>query len=264
MKHEIISRLPASYSWRGNIHYFESIDSTNTEAKRMAAEGAPHGTVLIADSQTGGRGRMGRSFHSPAGCGIYMSMIIRPECPAQNLLHLTCAAAVAASDGIEDATGLRPDIKWTNDLVVGRKKVGGILTELSLDASGNVAYAIIGIGINCNQSAGDFPSDIADIAASLHLRTGQQIDRAAVISGILVALQNMWEDLENVQSILLRYRQNCITIGQEISLVRGDEIRHGQALDVDESGALVVRFDDGQVQPVQSGEVSIRGMYGYV
>ena len=111
MKHEIISRLPASYSWRGNIHYFESIDSTNTEAKRMAAEGAPHGTVLIADSQTGGRGRMGRSFHSPAGCGIYMSMIIRPECPAQNLLHLTCAAAVAASDGIEDATGLRPDIK---------------------------------------------------------------------------------------------------------------------------------------------------------
>ena len=264
MKHEIISRLPASYSWRGNIHYFESIDSTNTEAKRMAAEGAPHGTVLIADSQTGGRGRMGRSFHSPAGSGIYMSIIIRPECPAQKLLHLTCAAAVAAADGIAAATGLCPGIKWTNDLVVDRKKVGGILTELSLDASGNVSYAIIGIGINCNQSAGEFPADIADIASSLHLCTSQTIDRSTVIAAILIALQHMWDTLEDVESTLLRYRQNCITIGQEISLVRGHEVRHGLALDVDSSGALVVRFDDGQVQAVQSGEVSIRGMYGYV
>lgn len=264
MKHEIISRLPASYLWRGNIHHFESIDSTNTEAKRMASAGAPHGTVLIADSQTGGRGRMGRSFHSPAGCGIYMSMIIRPQCPAQKLLHLTCAAAVAVSDGIEAATGLRPDIKWTNDLVVGKKKLGGILTELSLDSSGNVEYAIIGIGINGTQAAGDFPSDIADIATSLHLCTGKEIDRAAVISSMLTALQNMWENLENVQSILLRYRKNCITIGQEISLVRGDNISHGLALDVDESGALIVRFDNGQVQTVNSGEVSVRGMYGYV
>ena len=264
MKHEILSCPSASYSWRGNIHHFESIDSTNTEAKRMASAGAPHGTVIIADSQTGGRGRMGRSFHSPAGNGIYMSMIIRPDCPAQNLLHLTCATAVAAADGIQNATGLRPGIKWTNDLVVGERKLGGILTELSLDSTGNVAYAVIGIGINCNQTAGDFPREIADIATSLHLCTGQQIQRSAVIAHILVALQRMCKNLCDAESVILRYRRDCITIGKQVSLVRGDEIRHGLALDVDENAALVIRFSNGEVQTVNSGEVSIRGMYGYV
>ena len=264
MKNTIISHLPASYPWRGNIHYFDTIDSTNTRAKQMAAEGAPHGTVLIADSQAGGRGRMGRSFHSPSGSGIYLSMILRPGCPAKELLHLTCATAVAAADGIQAATGLRPKIKWTNDLVVGQQKLGGILTELSLNSAGNVDFAVIGIGINCTQIAGDFPQEIQNIATSLHLATGQVIDRAAVIAQILVALQNMSEDLQNPAATLSRYRQDCITIGQDISLLRGDEIRHGKALDVDETGALVVQFTNGQTQAVQSGEVSVRGMYGYV
>ena len=264
MKNTILSRLPASYPWRGNIHYFDTIDSTNTRAKQMAFEGAPHGTVLIADAQTGGRGRMGRSFHSPAGSGIYLSMILRPGCPAKELLHLTCAVAVATSDGIHAATGLRPKIKWTNDLVVGQKKLGGILTELSLGNSGNVDYAVVGIGINCSQTVGDFPADIQSIATSVHLVTGKAIDRASVIVQILAALQKMSENLQNPAATLSRYRQDCITIGKEISLVRGDEIRHGKALDVDETGALMVQFADGQIQAVQSGEVSIRGMYGYV
>ncbi len=264
MKNEILSHLPASYPWRGNLHFFNTIDSTNTSAKQMAFEGAPHGTALIADMQTGGRGRMGRSFHSPAGSGIYLSMILRPECPAKELLHLTCAAAVAAVDGIQAATDLRPKIKWTNDLVVGQKKLGGILTELSLNSAGNVDFAVVGIGINCSQTAGDFPEEIQTIATSLHLATGKAIDRAAVIAQILAALQTMSEDLQKPASTLARYRADCITIGKEISLVRGDEIRHGKALDVDETGALVVQFADGQIQAVNSGEVSVRGMYGYV
>ena len=264
MKNLIISNLPASYPWQGNLYYFDTIDSTNTRAKEMAAQGAPHGTVLIADSQTGGRGRMGRSFHSPAGCGIYLSMLLRPGCPAKDLMHLTCATAVAASDGVQAATGLRPGIKWTNDLVVGKKKLGGILTELSLDGSGNVEYAVIGIGINCSQDTEDFPEEIRQIATSLQLAAGKPIDRAAVIAQLLVALQRMSENLQNITEILDSYRADCITIGQEISLVRGDEIRHGKALDVDDEGALVVEFADGKIQSVQSGEVSIRGMYGYV
>lgn len=264
MKNKIISHLPASFPWRGNIHYFDTIDSTNTHAKALASKGAPHGTVLIADSQTGGRGRMGRSFHSPAGCGIYLSVILRPNRPAAKLMHLTCAAAVAAADGIEAATGLRPGIKWTNDLVVGQKKLGGILTELSLGSHGNVDYAIIGIGINCNQSADDFPDDIKRIAASLHMCTGRSVDRAAVIARVLAALQEMSENLHDSDATLRRYRKDCITIGQEISLVRGDEIRHGKALDVDNEGALVVEFSDGHTESVTSGEVSVRGMYGYV
>ena len=264
MKDLIISNLPASYPWQGNLYYFNTIDSTNTRAKQMAAEGAPHGTVLVADCQTGGRGRMGRSFHSPAGSGIYLSMILRPECPAQDLMHLTCAVAVAAADGIEFATGLRPGIKWTNDLVVRQKKLGGILTELSLDSQGNAEYAIVGIGINCNQHAEDFPGDIREIATSLHLCTKKRIDRPSVIAQILVALEKMSKALHDTDAVLSRYRSDCITIGKEISLLRGDEIRHGKALDVDESGALIVKFSDGQTQTVQSGEVSIRGMYGYV
>lgn len=264
MKNLIISHLPASYPWQGNLYYFNTIDSTNTRAKEMAAQGAPHGTVLIADSQTGGRGRMGRSFHSPAGSGIYLSMLLRPECPAKDLMHLTCAAAVAAADGVQTATGLRPGIKWTNDLVVGQRKLGGILTELSLDSQGNVDYAIIGIGINCNQQAEDFPDDIRQIATSLAAAANKIIDRAAVIAHILVALQKMSENLSDATATLARYRADCITIGKEISLVRGDETRHGKALDVDNDGALVVEFSDGQIQAVQSGEVSVRGMYGYV
>lgn len=264
MKNEILSRLPASYPWRGNIHYFDTIDSTNTQAKRMATDGAPHGTVLIADSQTGGRGRMGRSFHSPAGTGIYMSMILRPNCAAQDLLHLTCATAVAAVDGIYYTTNLQAGIKWTNDLVYERKKLGGILTELALNRTGNVNYAVVGIGINCNQTAEAFPPEIQNIATSLRLCIGKEIDRTAVISGLLIALQQMCDVLQNPTETLDRYRQKCITIGQEISLVRGDEVSHGKALDVDKNGALQVRFDDGQIRSVNSGEVSIRGMYGYV
>ena len=264
MKHEILPHLPASFPWRGNIHYFDTIDSTNTRAKEMAAAGAPHGTVLIADSQTGGRGRMGRSFHSPAGTGIYLSAILRPNCPAKELMHLTCAVAVASADGIAAATNLRPGIKWTNDLVVGQKKLGGILTELSVNHAGMVEFAVVGIGINCRQKAGDFPPEIENIATSLHLCTGEQTDRAQVAAQIVLALEKMCRQLHDTDAILTRYRQDCMTIGREISVVRGDEIRHGKALDVDASGALVVEFPDGHAEAVNSGEVSVRGMYGYV
>jgi BirA family biotin operon repressor/biotin-[acetyl-CoA-carboxylase] ligase len=265
MKNEILSRLPASYPWRGNIHYFDTIDSTNTQAKRMAADGAPHGTVLIADTQTGGRGRMGRSFHSPGGVGIYFSVILRPQCHATEMMHLTCATAVAACNAVEKTTGLRPGIKLTNDLVHGKHKLGGILTELGLNPNGTVDYAIIGIGINCCQKETDFAPDIQGIAGSLSMVTGREIDRARVAAAMMEALFHMDQKLLSGKSeILERYREDCITVGQDISLLRGDAVRHGHALTVDEEGALVVLFPDGSVEAVNSGEVSVRGMYGYL
>ena len=264
MKAKIQNYLPGDHPWQNHIYWFETIDSTNTRAKEMAAKGAAHGTVLIADRQTGGRGRMGRSFHSPAGSGIYMSVILRPQCNATELMHLTCATAVAAAEGIEKATGLHPGIKWTNDLVIGHKKLGGILTELSVTGTGMVDYAIVGIGINCTQKAEDFPEEIRSIATSLEYSTEKSVDRASVIANILTTLDTICKDLQSVSQILARYRKNCITIGQEISLVRGEEIRHGKALDVDDAGALLVEFPDGHRENIQSGEVSIRGMYGYV
>ena len=264
MKNEVLSQLPASFPWRGNIHHFDTIDSTNTEAKKLAAAGAPHGTVILADAQTGGHGRLGRSFHSPAGSGIYMSVILRPSCTAEALMHLTCAVAVATVNGVEAATGLRPQIKWTNDLVVETHKLGGILTELSCTTVGMVDYAVIGIGINCNQKADDFSADIKDLATSVRMCIGTPVAIHAVAASILTALEQICRSLDNSNAIMTQYRKDCMTIGQKISLVRGDEIRHGTALDVEDDGALQVQLENGHVEIVNSGEVSVRGMYGYI
>lgn len=265
MKDQIFSQLSPEYPWKEQFSFFPELDSTNDQLKALARQGAPHGTVLLAERQTGGHGRLGRSFHSPAGAGIYMSILLRPHCRPHELMHLTCAAAVAMCDAVEEAAGFRPGIKWTNDLVSGKRKLGGILTELGLSPKGMVDYAIIGIGINCCQKSCDFPEEIRPIAGSLAMVCGVEISRSRVAAAMMDALHGMSNSLLTDQAgILRRYRDDCITIGQEISLVRGDEIRHGKAIDVDENGALVTLFPDGTVEAVNSGEVSVRGMYGYV
>ena len=264
MKERILSHLPAHYPWADRLYWFDSIGSTNDEARRMALAGAPHGTVLVAGYQTNGHGRMGRSFHSPENVGVYLTVILRPSCGPQDLMHLTCATAVAMCDAVEAAAGFRPGIKWTNDLVFGKKKLGGILTGMGLKADGKVDYAIIGIGINCCQMPGNFPPDIADMAASLSMIAGKNIDRFRVAAAMMEALWRMDETLlSGKEDMLRRYRQNCITLGQDVVLVRGEEKRYGTALDIDREGALIVRYADGEIAAVNSGEVSVRGMYGY-
>lgn len=265
MKNQILQHLQ-NCPWRDSLLWFDSIDSTNTRAKELAVQGAPHGTVLIADHQTAGRGRRGRSFHSPAGTGIYMSVILRPGCAPTELMHLTCAAAVAACNAVEKAAGFRPGIKWTNDLVYDSRKLAGILTELSLSPQGHTDYAVIGIGINCCQSETDFPEDIRSIAGSLASVSGNEIDRARVAACLTDALYHMDRRLlTGKAAILERYRRDCITLGKSVSVVRADGIsRHGTALDIDDDGALLVQFADSHSEVVSSGEVSIRGMYGYL
>ena len=264
MKDRILSHLPTEYPWADRLHWFDSIGSTNDEAKRMALSGAPHGTVLVAGYQTNGHGRLGRSFHSPENVGVYMTVLLRPNCKPQELMHLTCATAVAMCDAVEHSAGFRPGIKWTNDLVFGKKKLGGILTGLGLRPDGTVDYAIIGIGINCCQGPQDFPPEIADMAASLAMVAEKEIDRAKVAATMMEALWHMSDALLTEKNAMLRrYRQDCITLGQDVVLVRGDEKRYGKALDIDEEGALIVRYDSGETAAVNSGEISVRGMYGY-
>lgn len=265
MKEQILSHLSPQYPWKEHFQFFPSIGSTNDHLRTLARAGAPEGTVLVADCQTGGHGRRGRSFHSPEGAGIYMSILLRPNCLPAELLHLTCAAGSAMCDAVEAAAGFRPGIKWTNDLVFGKRKLGGILTELGFTPQGGVDYAIIGIGINCCQTEQDFPEDIRAIAGSLAMAAGREIDRAKVAAAMMDALYVMANRLltEKTQ-ILNRYRRDCITVNQEVVLVRGEEKRYGFALDIDEEGALVVRFSDGSTESVSSGEISVRGMYGYV
>lgn len=260
-RNKIKSYLPDSCPWQESILYFESIDSTNTYAKHLAAQGAPHGTALIADCQSGGRGRLGRSFSSPPGMGVYMSVILRPKCPPGELMHLTCAVAVAMCNAVEQCTGIRPGIKWTNDLILDGRKLAGILTELGLTSQGSVDYAVVGIGLNCHQQPGDFPGDIQKIAGSLAMSTARPIHRSQVAAAMIEALWRM--DLSDRS--LERYRKDCVTLGKNISIVKADgSVRHGLALDVDAQGALLVRFSDGSIEAVNSGEVRIRGSYGYL
>ena len=265
MLQTILSHLSEDYSGRELIQYFPTIGSTNDALKALAKQGAPQGTAIVAGHQSGGHGRMGRSFHSPEGMGVYLSILLRPDCSPAELMHLTCATAVAMCDAVENACGLRPGIKWTNDLVHGKRKLGGILTELGLSARGTVDHCIIGIGINCCQQVTDFPPEIREIAGSLTMATGRDISPARLAAAMLESLQNMSHILLTQKSAILdRYRQDCVTVGQEISVVRGSDLRHGTALSVDDEGALVVAYGDGTVEAVNSGEVSIRGMYGYL
>lgn len=257
---EIQKRL-AEHPWQDKIIWLDTVDSTNTYAKELARNGAPEGTVVIADQQTGGRGRLGRSFSSPAGMGIYLSVILRPNCLPEELMHLTCAAGVAAGDAIANVTNQIPNIKWTNDLVLRRRKLGGILTELSVNSlTRMVEWAVVGIGINCCQT--DFPEEIRQIAISLGLSPSGRTQLAAAL---ICSLYSMRQQLFTAKDgIMEDFRHRCITIGQEISILQGDTVRHGKAVDVDDNGGLVVAFPDGHRQTISSGEVSIRGMYGYL
>ena len=263
MKEQILSHLPADFPWGNKLIYVDSIESTNTRAKVLATLGAENGTVLIADKQTGGRGRMGRSFQSPAGMGIYMSVILRPNCEAKDLMHLTCATAVAMCDAVESATGLRPGIKWTNDLVHKGRKLAGILTELVTTPMG--LAAVVGIGINCCQTENDFAPELQSFAGSLAMATGNEIDRAKLAAAMMEAMKSLSDTLLGDKAPMLsQYRSDCITIGKDICLVRGEEVRYGHAFGMDDDCALLVGFPDGHTEAVNSGEVSIRGMYGYI
>lgn len=253
MKQEIYAHTGCP--WKEQLHWFNTIDSTNTAAKKLAKEGAAHGTVLIADAQTAGRGRMGRQFDSQKGSGIYLSVILRPQCPPDQLMHLTCAAGVAMCDAVEQVTGIRPGIKWINDLVLAGRKLGGILTELSVD-KGLTEYAVIGIGINCNRSA--FPPELEQIATSL------SVDRAALAGAMIDRLYDMTAQLNDKAAIMERYRKDCITLQKTVYVHRTADVLQGTAVDLNDDGGLVVRLADGSLITVSAGEVSVRGLYGYI
>lgn len=242
----------------------ETVDSTNTYAKLLAKQGAPHGTVVLAEQQTVGRGRMGRSFSSPKGQGIYCSVILRPKAQPRELMHLTAVMAEAAAEAVEESTGLRPRIKWVNDLVLNGKKLCGILTEMELNGA-DVDFVVVGVGINCRQKKEDFPTELQDMATSLELELGRPVDReevaAALVKQVLLAGSDL---LENVPVRMAAYREKCLTIGKDVQLIRNGEVRHAFAENVDDAGALEVRFADGSRERVDSGEVSVRGLYGYL
>lgn len=253
-----------AHPWADRIHVFPCVDSTNQVARQLAAQGAPTGTGVLADQQTAGRGRRGCSFYSPAGVGLYLSVILRPHALPEQILNLTALVAVAAADAVEAVCGARPGIKWTNDLVFGTKKCAGILTELSVIAeTREVESVIVGIGINCAQT--DFPPELADMATSLTLQTGRRIARNDLAAALMRRLAQLSDQLPGpCPEEMARFAAQCITVGKRVQILRADTVREAFAECVAPDGALCVRYDDGTREAVASGEVSVRGMYGYI
>lgn len=237
----------------------EETDSTNNALKRLPD--APGGTVLLSDRQTGGRGRLGRCFASPAG-GLYLSVLLRPDVAGERLLHLTPVVAVAVRRAIHDFCGLSVEIKWINDLVFGGKKLGGILTELVTSAGSNRPEGvIIGIGLNCNT----LPENVTDMAVSLAALTGKPVRLELLAAAIIKRLREMETALfTEKEAWLQEYADACVTLNRTVQVIRGDMVRMAYAFGLDENGGLRVRYANGEVAVISSGEVSVRGMYGYV
>ena len=248
---------------RDHVHWLDTVDSTNLACKRLAVEGAPDGTVVIADRQTAGRGRLGRSFQSPDGLGLYLSVLWRPETQPQQWMALPALGAVAAVRAIRRVCALETQIKWPNDLVLQGKKIGGILTESVLLP--RQAAVVLGIGINVSHRATDFEGDVRRIASSLEMAAGKPISRAALAEALMEELDELrGTAFERPQLWLTEYRSACLTLGREVQLIAGDTVRCAVALDIDEAFGLTVRREDGTVETVRAGEVSVRGLYGYV
>lgn len=241
----------------------ETVDSTNNEAKRRAALGAAEGLVVLSEEQTGGRGRRGRSFQSLSGKGLYGSVLLRPAVSLDALSEVTAWTAVAVCRGLRACCGVEPQIKWTNDILLGGKKLCGILTEMELEAeSATPSHVVVGIGVNVNQTAADFGPELAGMATSLALE-GCRPRRAELARHLLTALEDMYAAFpEEKEGYLAEYRARCVTTGREVVLLQGGRETAAFAEEVDDHFALVVRLADGTRQTVSSGEVSVRGLLG--
>lgn len=266
LSREAILSALGDHPWKDQIDFRDTITSTNTVLKQLAAEGAPDGSVIVAGEQTQGRGRLGRDFVSPKDSGIYLSVLLRPRCTPQELFPVTSLAAIAVSDAAESAAGVPVSIKWPNDLIANGRKLGGILTEISVEwETASVDYLIIGIGINCTQKEEDFPSELRSTATSLAMAGAKQVDRSRLAAAMIQNLSKL--DISRMASEphwLEIYRSRCVTLGKPVRVLQAGRERFGTAIDMDDSFGLIVRFADGSTETVSSGEVSVRGMYGYL
>lgn len=246
-----------------NLCCFDAVDSTNLELIRLAKEGAPHGTLVIADSQMAGKGRMGRKWISPPGSGIWMSLLLRPEISPQSASMLTLVAALAVVEGIRGETGLNPQIKWPNDVVLGGRKLCGILTEMSTEA-GAIRYVVPGIGVNVNMT--EFPPEVSETATSLRLELGREIEREPLIARMMEAFEGYYEKFlktQDLAGLTEEYNRRSVNLGRQVKVLDPAGNFQGEAMGIDSQGSLLVKMADGQVCQVISGEVSVRGVYGY-
>ncbi len=241
------------------IEVHKSVTSTNSLLKELAASGEAEGKVLIAEEQSCGRGRMGRSFYSPEKTGIYMSILLRPNVTVDDSLFITTAAAVAVARSIEKITASSSTIKWVNDIYCNDKKVCGILTEAGIDfEGGGLEYAVLGIGINVGSPQGGFPDELKTIAAGIFDTNVYESDvRSKLIAEVLNSFFDYYDNLHG-KTFLEEYRNRSFLLGKEVNIITGKEIQQGLAYDIDDKARLLVKMPDGEIKVLSSGEVSVR------
>lgn len=263
---EIVSRLKTEWMGR-EVYYFDETSSTNIDAKRFAEEGAPHGAVVVADMQKSGRGRRGKTWESPSGSAIYMTILLKPDFPPEKAPMLTLVMALSVADAITEMTGLESGIKWPNDIVVNGKKVCGILTEMNVEPD-FIQYVVIGVGINVNNgSAEEFPEEIRQTATSLKIESGVQVSRAALVSHVLAQFEKNYDTFVRTLdfSVLMNdYDKHLLNLNREVKVLDPKGEYTGIARGINRTGELIVETGDGRLVEVYAGEVSVRGLYGYV
>lgn len=260
---EVASRLKTKRMGK-TIRYFSVIDSTNNYAKRIGEDGAPDGTLVIADEQTAGKGRSGRRWVTPSGQAIAFTLLLRPALPPSRISMVTLVMGLAVCRAIRRLYDLPVGIKWPNDVVIDGKKICGILTEMSAEIDG-VHYIVIGVGINANLTS--FPEEIRDVATSVALQLGHDVSRAEIIAEVMKQFEDFYEGFEqdgDLTKLIGEYNSDLLNRNNKVRVLDPKGEYEGTALGIDRLGQLLVRRQDGSVAEVYAGEVSVRGVYGYV
>lgn len=262
-KYELESRMETSLLGK-EVLYKESTDSTNADIRKKAEDGAGEGLLIVADMQSAGKGRRGRVWQSPKGTNLYFSMLLRPKFTPDKASMITLVAAYSVATVIREVTGLSASIKWPNDIVVNKKKVCGILTEMSIERD-YIHHVVVGIGVNVNSDF--FPDEISDMATSLKKESGVVISRAELLCRILSQFEKDYETFckaENLQPFKDDYNKLLVNKGALVKVLDPKGEFSGIAGGIDDEGMLIVFKENGQIEKVYAGEVSVRGMYGYV
>lgn len=262
----------SDYRMKRNIIRYQYTGSTNEDARRLAIEGAQEGTVVVADGQSAGKGRRGRNWNSPAGCNLYFTLLLRPDFSPDKASMLTLVMALSVIQALEKQTGSKMDfaIKWPNDIVVNGKKICGILTEMTLNKN-VIESLVIGVGVNVNQK--EFPKELADTATSLLIEKNHT-DAMFIIPDVAILLNDILDTfdhnyglfLERMDLSLLKelYEAHLANRNKEVRVLEPSGAYEGIALGINEQGELIVRTPDGNIRMIYAGEVSVRGIYGYV
>jgi BirA family biotin operon repressor/biotin-[acetyl-CoA-carboxylase] ligase len=238
------------------IHFSQELTSTNTLAMGLAADGVPEGTVVIAETQTSGKGRLGRKWISPKG-NLYLSVVLRPNIPMHKAPLITLTGAVAVASAIRTTSGLEAGIKWPNDILISGKKVCGLLTEMSAEQD-RIRHIVLGIGVDVNMEMGELPPDVRSLSTTLAAEAGAKINRTALLQQVLRDLERWYQKfLANDGDVLDEWKKLNITVGNRITVSGAGEALNGLAQGVDSDGRLIMRLDNGTVRTLAAGDVTI-------